>query len=32
MLAPLIMYFGFPETAGQELEAISPERQGIETT
>jgi MFS family permease len=25
MIAPLIMYFGFPETAGQELEAISPE-------
>ncbi|MGO9451186.1 MAG: MFS transporter [Candidatus Binataceae bacterium] len=25
MIAPFIMYFGFPETAGQELEAISPE-------
>jgi MFS family permease len=28
MAAPLIMYFGFPETAGKELEAISPEQQG----
>jgi MFS family permease len=25
MIAPLIMFFGFPETAGRELEAISPE-------
>jgi sugar transport protein len=25
MMAPIIMYFGFPETAGRELEAISPE-------
>ncbi|HKN00618.1 MAG TPA: MFS transporter [Candidatus Binataceae bacterium] len=25
LIAPFIMYFGFPETAGQELEAISPE-------
>jgi MFS family permease len=27
MIAPLIMYLGFPETAGKELEAISPEYQ-----
>ena len=27
MMAPIIMYFGFPETAGKELEAISPENQ-----
>lgn len=26
MIAPFIMYFGYPETAGQELEAISPEK------
>ncbi len=25
MMAPLIMFFGFPETAGRELETISPE-------
>jgi len=27
MIAPVIMYLGFPETAGKELEAISPEYQ-----
>jgi hypothetical protein len=27
IIAPLIMYLGFPETAGKELEAISPEYQ-----
>lgn len=27
MIAPLIMFFGFPETAGQELETISPEQE-----
>ena len=26
MIAPLVMYFFFPETAGRELEAISPEQ------
>ncbi len=26
MMAPFIMYFGYPETAGQELEEISPEK------
>ena len=31
MIAPLIMFFGFPETAGRELEAISPEQQAAET-
>ncbi len=25
MLAPIIMFFSFPETAGRELESISPE-------
>jgi len=29
MIAPLIMYFGFPETAGRELEAISPETHSV---
>ena len=30
MIAPLIMYVGFPETAGRELESISPEYQGAD--
>jgi hypothetical protein len=30
MIAPLMMYFGFPETAGRELEAISPEYQATD--